>query len=132
MAMIRCEKCGKLLSTQGLVIGMEHDGDLDIQYFRCHFCGEKYIVSVTDPALREKIKKMNRMQDAVKLMKLNRKSVRLKSIEKTIEQIQRLKKEIHKEGHRLKTEYLGGKADVCGGHEEDHPVGGDAGDHGQR
>ena len=60
---IRCDECGCAFEPEML---MEKDGDIEVSFFRCDYCGKAFIVSVTDGTLREGIREYQR------LLELNR------------------------------------------------------------
>lgn len=50
-----CNACLEMFVVERKDIATVTDGDLEIQYFSCPRCGEKYIVLVTDSEMRKLI-----------------------------------------------------------------------------
>lgn len=51
---VKCDRCGRNLKIDPRY---KRVGDLEYRYFRCRRCGAVYVVSVTDGALRQEIKR---------------------------------------------------------------------------
>ena len=55
---VKCNNCGSRVVPS---IESKTEGKLEYNYFTCPFCGTKYLVSVTDDALRENVNKYLRL-----------------------------------------------------------------------
>ena len=55
MNKIICDECkAEIQITKGLIETKHLSGGIQINYFRCSKCGEKYLIDVTDRTTREK------------------------------------------------------------------------------
>ena len=48
----RCDECGCRIE---IFVETETEGEIEKRFYRCPFCGTRYLFAVTDAALREKI-----------------------------------------------------------------------------
>ena len=55
---VRCDACGCAFP---LDFETRVDGEIEITFFRCPYCGKGYVVSVTDEALRKNIREYVRL-----------------------------------------------------------------------
>lgn len=59
-----CNACRK--RTKILELNKRMEGDLEIQYITCSTCGQEYIVSLTDQALRVSLEEYDRLRKVIK------------------------------------------------------------------
>ena len=57
---IQCESCNAVFEP---LIEKRTDGDLEFVFFRCPFCGARYMISVTDLPLREQIREYTELAE---------------------------------------------------------------------
>lgn len=57
---VKCDKCGRNIKINPRY---KRVGDLEYRYFSCRRCGAVYIVSVTDEALRQEIKRYQEIME---------------------------------------------------------------------
>lgn len=55
---VRCDACGCAFVPELL---SQREGEIEYTFFRCDFCGKAYMVSVTDEALRESIRRYSQL-----------------------------------------------------------------------
>ena len=90
---VKCDNCGSRVVPS---IETKTEGELERNYFTCPLCGARYLVSVTDAALRENINKY------LRLAMRNRES---RLSERTQKRLQALKAENLKRARELREQH---------------------------
>lgn len=92
---VRCNSCRRrILPTPET----EMNGELEITFFVCPFCGRRYIVAVTDKVLRERIQEYTVLAERNKVCRLSERMQR---------RVQRLKEANIARSKELRKQYLG-------------------------
>ena len=91
---IDCNKCGQQFTVDDSRLGSLRDGDLEVQYFSCPACGERYHVFTSDKEMRELVGRRTAVQAQIRMghaKKFNRKTLR-----KYAQELERIKRKQEK------------------------------------
>lgn len=70
---VRCDACGCAFVPEPKT---RREGEIEYSFFNCDYCGKEYIVSVTDTALRQSIRKYRSLAEKLKNKPLSEETLR--------------------------------------------------------
>ena len=88
---IYCNKCKKQFIMGDYNIASLKKGDLEVQYFSCPSCGEKYLYFTSDSKMRDLIQRRKTVQK--KLLAANAKQFQERAFKKYLQELDKIKKE---------------------------------------
>lgn len=97
------------MDPKGLKIHQRTEGELEIKGFYCQKCGKEYIGSITNEEIRADIRAIEGQRKIISVM--GKKKLREKSIEKSIEEMEDLRKSTLEKVHQMKLNYENGGED---------------------
>ena len=66
--LVRCEACECAFSPE---MQTERDGEIERVFFRCPYCGKRYLAAVTDAELRKNVQKYSQLANMNKVKRLS-------------------------------------------------------------
>ena len=109
MNKIICDECkAEIQITKGLIETKHLSGGIQINFFRCGKCGEKYLIDVTDRTTREKqieYTKLASMHESLNLFEKNKTIEEI--LKENIDNMNMLQAEIKEAKAELKKKYEG-------------------------
>ena len=109
MNKIICDECkAEIQITKGLIETKHVSGGIQINFFRCGKCGDKYLIDVTDRATREKqieYTKLASMHESLNLFEKNKTIEEI--LKENIDNMNMLQAEIKEAKAELKKKYEG-------------------------
>lgn len=94
------------MEPKGLKIHQRTEGEPEIKGFCCQKCGKEYIGVITNKEIRADIRAIEGQRKLIAVMR--KKKLREKSIEKSIEEMECLRKTTLEKIHQLKLTYENG------------------------
>ena len=109
MNKIICDKCkAEIPMTKDLIETKHLSGGIEINFFRCGKCGEKYLIDVTDRTAREKQIEYAKLASMHESLNLFEKNKTIEEISKeNIDKMDKLQTEIKEAKAELKKKYEG-------------------------
>ena len=109
MNKIICDECkAEIQITKGLIETKHLSGGIQINFFRCGKCGEKYLIDVTDRTTREKqieYTKLASMHESLNLFEKNKTIEEI--LKENIDNMNMLQAEIKESKAELEKKYEG-------------------------
>lgn len=89
--LIDCTKCGERFVLDDSCLGSIKEGDLEVTYFSCPACGERYHVLTSDSKMRELIERRKAVQE--KILAAHAKKFQERTFKKYMREYDKIKRE---------------------------------------